>query len=68
MDIVQAVTGFILGIGVVVPFFLKAKGIIKEVADLLITLSKSLEDNSISTEEIKEIVNDANELLGVFKK
>lgn len=68
MDILQTVTAFILGLGIVLPFFLKAKSIIKEVADLLITLSKSLEDNSISTEEVKAIVKDANELLGVFKK
>lgn len=68
MDIVQAVSGFIVGLGIILPFFLKAKGIIKEVSDLLITLSSALEDNSISTEEIKLIVKDANELLGIFKK
>jgi hypothetical protein len=68
MDILQVVSGFVLGLAFIAPFFLKAKGIIKEVADLLITLSKSLEDNSISTDEVKQIVSDANELLGVFKK
>ena len=67
MDILQVVTAFVLGLGVILPFFLKAKSILKEVTDLMVTLSKSLEDNSISTEEVKQIVSDVNELLGVFK-
>lgn len=68
MDIVQVVTGFVLGIAFIAPFYLKAKAIVKEVTDLMVTVSASLEDNSISMEEVKQIVKDANELLGVFKK
>jgi hypothetical protein len=68
MDIVQAVTGFVLGLAFIAPFFLKAKGILKEISDILGACSAALEDGSISTEEAKKVLNEIKELVLAVKK
>jgi len=67
-QLIEIVSGFVLGIAVVVPFVLKAKGIMKEVGELLMELSECLEDGKISKAEINEIVEEAKDVLGLFKK
>jgi len=67
MDIVQAITGFVIGLGVVLPFFLKAKAVVKEVKDVLIEIDEALEDNSISLAEAKEVLKELKDIPGVFK-
>jgi hypothetical protein len=68
MDIVQVITGFILGLGIIAPFFLKARAIVAQVKDLLVEISKSLEDGSISTAEAVEVLKEIKELVDVVKK
>ena len=67
-QLIEIVSGFLLGIAVVVPFVLKAKGIMKEVGELLLEISECLEDGKISKAEINEIVKEAEDILGLFKK
>lgn len=67
MDIVQAITGFILGLGIILPFFLKAKAVVKEVKDVLVAIDKALEDNSISIDEAKDVLKELKDIIGVFK-
>ena len=67
-NIIEAVSGFILGLAVIAPFLLKARAIMKEVGELLCEISESLEDLKINKEEIGEIVQEAKDVLGLFKK
>lgn len=53
------ITGFILGIGIVVPFVLKFKGIVKDLIVVLQTIDNALSDNKVTVEEIQEIVDTA---------
>jgi hypothetical protein len=68
MDILQVVTGFVLGLGFIVPFFLKAKGILKEISHILGACSAALEDGSISTEEAKKVLTEIKELVLAVKQ
>jgi len=76
MDIVQMlsiVISFVLGLGAVLPFLNKAKGvlnIVKEALDvpksalvLVENVEKALEDNNISEAEIKQLIKDYKDLL-----
>jgi uncharacterized protein YgfB (UPF0149 family) len=67
MDIVQVITGFILGLGLILPFFLKTKAIVKEVKEVLVEVDKALEDNAISLEEAKSVLKELKDIVGVFK-
>ena len=67
-QLIEIVSGFLLGIAVVVPFVLKAKAIMKEVGELLLEISECLEDGKITKGEINEIVKEAEDILGLFKK
>ncbi len=67
MDIVQVITGFILGLGLVLPFFLKTKQVVKEIKDVLVTIDAALEDNSISLEEAKSVLKELKDIVGIFK-
>jgi len=67
-QLIEIVSGFILGLAIITPFLLKAKGILKEVGELLMELSECLEDGKISKAEINEIVEEAKDVMGLFKK
>jgi uncharacterized protein YgfB (UPF0149 family) len=67
MDIVQVITGFILGLGLVLPFFLKTKQVVKEIKDVLVTIDAALDDNSISLEEAKSVLKELKDIVGIFR-
>lgn len=67
MDIVQAITGFVLGLAFVLPFLLKTKALVKEVKDVLVTVDAALEDNSISLEEAKIVLKELKDVVGALK-
>ena len=62
------ISGFILGLGVLTPFLLKGKKLIKESAEALLTLSSALEDDKLSKEEVADIINEFSDIIEVFKK
>jgi len=67
-QLIEIVSGFVLGLAVITPFLLKARGILKEVGELMVVLAEALEDKKLDREEISEIVEEAQEVLGLFKK
>jgi hypothetical protein len=67
-QLIEIVSGFLIGLAVVTPIVLKLRGILKEVGELLMELSECLEDGKISKAEINEIVKEAQDILGLFKK
>lgn len=67
-ELIEAVSGFLLGLAIVTPFLLKAKRILKEVGELLTALSDGLADNSLSHAEVKNIIKEAGDVIGIFKK
>jgi len=67
-QLIEIVSGFILGIAIITPFLLKAKAILKEVGELMVELSEAIEDKKITKDEIAEIVDEATDVLGLFKK
>ena len=67
-QLIEIVSGFVLGLAVIVPIVLKLKGILREVGELLTELADALEDGKISKDEIAAIVEDAQDILGLFKK
>lgn len=67
-NLIEIVSGFILGLAVLTPFLLKARSIFKEVGELMLELNESLEDGKLNASEIKEIVKEAGDILGIFKK
>lgn len=68
MDIVQAISGFLLGLAFVLPFLIKTKAVLKEVKDVLVTVDAALDDNSISLEEAKSVLKELKDIPGVFAK
>jgi len=58
----------VLGLAVLAPFIVKARDILKEVGELLISLSNALADGKVSVDEVKAIVEEAKGVLGVFGK
>ena len=67
-NLVEIVSGFILGLAILTPFLLKARQILKEVGELMLSLSKGLEDGKLTLKECKEIAKEAGDILGIFKK
>jgi hypothetical protein len=67
-QLIEIVSGFLLGLAVVTPIVLKLKGILKEVGELLCEIAEGLEDGKITKDEIGEIVKEAQDILGLFKK
>jgi len=67
-QLIEVVSGFVLGLAVIVPIVLKLKGILREVGELLTELADALEDGKITKDEIAGIVEDAQDILGLFKK
>lgn len=67
-QLIEIVSGFLIGLTVVTPIVLKLKGILREVGELLTELADALEDGKISKDEIAAIVEDAQDILGLFKK
>ncbi len=66
--LIEAVSGFIIGLAVLTPIILKARNALKEIGELLIDLAKALDDGKITMEEVKSIIADAKQILGVFGK
>jgi len=67
-QLIEIVSGFLIGLAVVTPIVLKLKDILREVGELLTELADALEDGKISKDEIAAIVEDAQDILGLFKK
>jgi len=67
-QLIEVVSGFVLGLAVIAPIVLKLKGILREVGELLTELADALEDGKITKDEIAGIVEDAQDILGLFKK
>lgn len=67
-NIVEIISGFVLGLGVLVPILLRVRQILKEVGELLIALSKAMEDGKISMDEVKSVIEEAKGVLGIFGK
>jgi len=67
-QLIEIVSGFVLGLAVIAPIVLKLKGILRKVGELLTELADALEDGKISKDEIAAIVEDAQDILGLFKK
>jgi hypothetical protein len=67
-QLIEIVSGFLIGLAVVTPIVLKLRGILKEVGELLLEISECLEDGKVSKAEINEIVKEAQDILGLFKK
>ena len=67
-QLIEIVSGFILGLAILTPFLLRAKAILKEVGELMVELSESLEDGKITKPEIGEIIEEAKDVIGIFKK
>lgn len=67
-NLIEIISGFILGLALIAPFLAKARKILKEVGELLLELNKSLEDGKLNADEIKSIVREAGDVLGIFKK
>lgn len=67
-QLIEIVSGFIIGIAVVTPIVLKLKGILREVGELLTELADALEDGKITKDEIADVVQEAKDVLGLFKK
>ena len=67
-NLVEVISGFLLGLAVLAPFLLKLKHILKEVGELMVVLSKGLEDGKLTMDEIKDISKEAKDVLGIFKK
>jgi hypothetical protein len=68
MDILQVVTGFVLGLAFIAPFFLKAKSILKEVSEALSAISAALDDGSINLPEAKRCLEELNDIVLAVKK
>jgi mevalonate kinase len=67
-QLIEIVSGFLIGLAVVTPIVLKLKGILREVGELMTELADALEDGKITKSEIGEIVKEAQDILGLFKK
>jgi len=67
-QLIEIVSGFLIGLAVVTPIVLKLKGILREVGELLTELADALEDGKITKQEISEIVDEAQDIMGLFKK
>jgi hypothetical protein len=67
-NLIEVISGFILGLAVLTPILLKARKALKEVGELLVKLSSALDDGKITVVELKEIVSEGKDILGVFGK
>ncbi len=67
-QLIEIVSGFIIGLAVVTPIVLKLKGILREVGQLMEELADALEDGKITKDEIADVVQEAQDVLGLFKK
>ena len=67
-NLIEVVSGFLLGLAVVAPFVLKIKSVLKEVGQLLTEIAEGLEDGKITKSEIDEVVKEALDVIGLFKK
>lgn len=67
-QLIEIVSGFIIGLAVVTPIVLKLKGILREVGQLMEELADALDDGKITKDEIADVVQEAQDVLGLFKK
>ena len=65
---IELITAWVLSIGAVSALLLKAKKIIKELAEALITLSDALEDDTLTKEEVANIIKEFSDIIAIFKK
>jgi len=65
---IELISAWVLSIGAVSALLLKAKTIIKELAEALITLSDALEDDTLTKEEVNKIVKEFSDIIAIFKK
>jgi hypothetical protein len=65
------ITSFIFGVGIIATYFQKFKKLLKEASDVFNTIDKSLEDGSLTVDEIKKIKIESIEVweaVKAFKK
>lgn len=67
-QLIEIVSGFLIGLAVVTPIVLKLRSILKEVGELLVEVAEGLEDKKLTKDEIGEIIKEAQDILGLFKK
>ena len=65
---IELITAWVLSIGAVSALLLKAKKIIKELAEALITLSDAMEDDTLTKEEVNKIIKEFSDIIAIFKK
>lgn len=64
--LIGAILGFVIGIPVVKAFLDKATVPIKDVAELVLAVIEAIEDGKVTTEEVKKIVKEAEDLRPVL--
>ena len=64
----DVIISFALGLGILAPFVLKGKTVIKELTELFVAVNDALKDDKLSKEEIASIVKEAGDVIGIFKK
>lgn len=65
---IDTISAFIIGIGVVSFFLLKARGLLRELAEALIAIDEALKDNKITKEEIADIKKEFLDIWESVKK
>lgn len=66
-SIIASVVSFILGIGVVYKYVKKATIPLKEIKELIGSIADAVEDGKITAEELKEIIDEADDILPAIK-
>jgi hypothetical protein len=66
--VVAAAVTFLIGLAVVKPKLSKAMSVIGDLADLLSVLKASLSDGKLTSDEVKAIITEGEELIAEFKK
>jgi len=67
-EVISAVVGFLLGIGVVYKYVKSAMMPLKEVGELILTVVNALEDKQLTKEEIEKIIKEAQDVPKAVKE
>lgn len=66
-DIVSGSLSFIIGLGVLAPYVNKIRKVLGGVYKIISTLHIAMEDDKLSSDEVKELVKEARELIDSLK-
>ena len=64
----ELVTGWVLSMGVIATFLVKAKKALKEVIEALQSVLDAIQDDSITKEELQKIAKEFSDIPKVFAK